>query len=177
MANSGDGRREVEAVRATTGRIRLDGPAPAPAEDGRAGTSDGAGEDRSLGALLKELTREGGTLVREEVALARAEVREKISVYERNVGAIAVGAGLLLAALLMAAAAVTRGLTVVLESVVGLDVAVWLAPLLLAIALFAIGYGMVKKAAAALRTEGVVPQRTVDSVREDKEWLERKVKA
>ena len=174
MADRADAHRQGEAVRQTTGRIRLEGPGP---EASSAPRADGLTDERSLGALLKELTREGGTLVREEVALAKAEMREKVSVYERSAGAIAAGAGLLLAALLLAAAAVTRGLTVLLEGVVGLDVAVWLAPLMLAVALFAIGYGLVKKGAAALRSEGVVPHRTVESVRADKEWIERKVKS
>jgi Putative Actinobacterial Holin-X, holin superfamily III len=176
MADPTDMRREGEAVRTTTGRIRLDGPAPAEAATARAAVG-AAGDDRSVGGLLKELAREGGTLVREEVALAKAEMREKASVYERNAGAIALGAGLLLAALLLAAEALTRGLTVLLEGLVGLEIAVWLAPLLLAAALFAVGYGMVKKGAAALRTEGVVPHRTLESIQEDKEWVERKVKS
>jgi hypothetical protein len=176
MADPTDMRREVDGVRTTTGRIRLDGPAPAEVVAARAAIG-AAGDDRSMGALLKELAREGGTLVREEVALAKAEMREKVSVFERNAGAIALGAGLLLAALLLAAEALTRGLTVLLEGLVGLEIAVWLAPLLLAAALFAVGYSMVKKGAAALRREGVVPHRTLESIQEDKEWVERKVKS
>ena len=142
---------------------------------GGASMFDGAADDRSVVDLVRELAQEGSTLVREEVALAKAEMREKLSVYERNAAAIAVGAGLLLAALLLAVAALNRGLTALLELAVGVGVAVWLAPLLLAGVTFAVGYGMVRRGIAGIGDEGLAPKRTIASVREDKEWVQRKV--
>lgn len=175
MAESRGTRNERDAVRTPTGRIRLDGRSETKIGPGAGG--EAPADERSVGALLKELGREGSMLVREEVALAKAEMREKVAAYERNAAAIAIGGGLLLAALLLGAEALTRGLTVILEAAFGLDIAVWLAPLVLAVLLFAIGMGMVKKGAAAIRHEGVVPHRTMETIKEDKEWVERKVRS
>ena len=50
-----------------------------------------AKEDRSLGELFAELANETGTLVRQEVALAQAEVVHKATKVGKNVGSLVVG--------------------------------------------------------------------------------------
>ena len=132
-------------------------------------------DDRSVGQLLREMAHEGERLIRQEVELAKAEVREKVSVYERNVTAIAVGAGLLVVALLLAGTALNHGLTVWLTGVVGLETAVWLAPLILTVLFGLMGYGIVMKGMRALRTEGVVPNQSMESLRQDAHWIRRRV--
>ncbi|HET9212609.1 MAG TPA: phage holin family protein, partial [Thermoanaerobaculia bacterium] len=56
-----------------------------------------------------------------------------------------------------------------------LGVAAWLAPLIVGIVLAAIGYSLVKKALATLKHEGIAPQRTTQSLQENKAWLKQKI--
>lgn len=135
-----------------------------------------AEDGRSLGKLVKDLGEEAGRLVREEVQLAKAEMREKLGVYERNSAKMAVGGALLLGALFVLLVAVNRGLTALLEQFVAIEIAVWLAPLILAVAVAAIGWSMVKGAQRAMSREGMVPQKTMETLREEKNWMKREAR-
>lgn len=143
--------------------------------DGRA--SPAATDARGLGDLVRELRDEATQLIRQEVALAKAEMREKVGIFQKNMTAMAVGTGLLLAAVLLLAWAVNMALTALLEGVVGVEVAVWLSPLVLAVLAGLVGLGMIRRAASALREEGVAPHETIETLKEDKRWAERKVKS
>ena len=134
-------------------------------------------DERSIPDLLRELSREAGNLVRGEAELAKAEVREKVDVYKKNVTGIAIGGALLLASVLLLMAAVNRGLTALLEGVVGLETAVWLAPLILAVVVAATGTAMLKGAIGRIRAEGLKPRDTVATLKDDARWIERKVKS
>ena len=133
------------------------------------------GDDRSLGQLIRELGDESSRLLREEVALAKAELREKARVYERNALKMAVGGVLLLGALFVLLVAVNRGLTALLEQWLPLEIAVWLAPLILAVVFALIGWSTFKSGQQAIRSEGITPQRTVETVREEKDWAKQKM--
>jgi hypothetical protein len=138
---------------------------------------DGNGrEERSLGDLLRELSSEGRTLVRQEVELARTEMAEKVSVYARNAASMAVGGALLLVAGMALATAIIYGLIVLFDSFMAFEVAVWLAPLLFAVVVGLIGWSMIGKAKEKLARESVVPRETVATLREDKDWVKRKVR-
>lgn len=134
-------------------------------------------DERSIPDLLRELSRDAGNLVRGEAELAKAEVREKVKVYTKNVTGIAIGGALLLASLLLLVAAINRGLTALLEGMVGLETAVWLAPLILAAIVAVVGYSMLKAGLARIRAEGLKPHDTVATLKEDARWIERKVKS
>ncbi len=67
------------------------------------------------------------------------------------------------------------GLTSLLNKFMSLGVAAWLAPLIVGIVLAAVGYSLVKKALATLKHEGIAPQRTTQSLQENKEWLKQKI--
>lgn len=138
---------------------------------------NGAYEDgRSIGQLLRELSSDGRTLVRQEVELAKAEMGEKVRFYTDHAISMAIGGGLLLVALLAVSTAVVYGLIVLFDLFLPFGVAVWLAPLALGTVLGVIGLGMVKKAKQTLARESVVPQRTVATLREDKDWVQSKVR-
>lgn len=133
-------------------------------------------DDRSLADLIRELGGESSRLVREEVELAKAEMREKLEVYERNLLKMLIGAALLLGAAAVLLVAVNRGLTVLLGEFVAAEVAVWLAPLILAVPAAAIGWGLVKAAQRAMKKEGVTPRQTVETLRQETEWAKREAK-
>ena len=53
---------------------------------------DGRHQDpRSIGDLIRELADEGRSLLRSEVSLVKAELTEKVHVYERKTSKIAIG--------------------------------------------------------------------------------------
>jgi len=62
-------------------------------------------EDRSIGQLLKELTQESSTLLKQEVNLAKTEMSEKVSRVGTNTAAVGVGGAVaLLGAMALVAA-------------------------------------------------------------------------
>jgi len=132
-------------------------------------------DDRSLGQLLKELTSETSTLLRQEVDLAKTEMTEKASRLGANLGAVAVGGAVAFLGALALLAAVVYGLTALLEPFISLRVAVWLAPLLVGLILAVVGNGMIKKALETLKRESITPQKTTQSLQENKEWLKTKI--
>lgn len=134
------------------------------------------GDARSIGDLLRELSLEGRTLVRQEVELAKTELAEKVSVYSRNAVSMAVGGALLLVALMAVGTAVIYGLIVLFDQFLPFEVAVWLGPLMFGAVIGLVGWSMIKKGRERMADEGLMPQRTVETLREDKDWLKSKVR-
>jgi hypothetical protein len=56
-----------------------------------------------------------------------------------------------------------------------LGVAVWLAPLIVGGILAAVGYSLVKKALETLKRESLTPEKTTQSLQENKAWLKEKI--
>lgn len=133
-------------------------------------------EERSFGQLVRELGAESSTLIREELRLAKAEMREKANVYEKNAAKMAAGGVFLAGALFMLLVALNRGLTVLLEGLVGAETALWLSPVILAVFAGIVGWSMVKAAQSAMRREGIMPEETVETLREEKDWVQREAR-
>lgn len=132
-------------------------------------------EERSFGQLFKELRDETTTLLRQEVDLAKTEITEKASRAGKNVGSLAIGGGVAFLGALALLAAVIYGLTSLLNQFMSVGVAIWLAPLIVGAVLAAIGYGLVQKALAALRRESLTPQRTTQTLQENRAWLKARM--
>lgn len=132
-------------------------------------------EDRSIGQLLKELRDETTTLLRQEVDLAKTEMGEKASRVGSNLGSLALGGGVAFLGALALLAAVVYGLTSLLDQFMSVGVAIWLAPLIVGLVLAAVGYSLLNKALATLRQESLTPQRTTQTLQENKEWLKSKM--
>jgi xanthine/uracil permease len=124
---------------------------------------------------LKELTSETSTLLRQEVDLAKTEMTEKASRLGTNLGSLAVGGAVLFLGALALLAAVVYGLTSLLDQFMSLGVAVWLAPLIVGLVLAAVGYSLVKAALETLKRESIAPQKTTETLQENKEWLKTKI--
>ena len=138
-------------------------------------TSTAGPRDRSIADLLKELRDESSTLLRQEVALAKTEMAEKASAYGKNAGAVAVGGAVAYAGALLLLAGVTVALALVLHRI-GMGVhGWWVAPLIVGGIVAAIGYSMINKGVAAMKRTSPVPEKTVQSLQEDKQWLANKV--
>jgi xanthine/uracil permease len=132
-------------------------------------------DDRSIGQLLKELTHESSTLLKQEMNLAKTEMSEKASRVGANLGEVAVGGGVAFLGAIALLLAVVYGLTSLLNKFMSLGVAAWLAPLIVGAVLAAVGYSLIKKALATLKQESITPQRTTQSLQENKAWLKQKI--
>ena len=119
--------------------------------------------DRSIAALLADLANETGTLVRQEIALFKAEIGEKLGRLGTGSGAIAAGGLIAFSGWLALIAAAILGLAKV--------VAPWLAALIVGVVVLAIGAGLLFFGKSRLAADTLVPRRTLNSLREDEEWI------
>ena len=124
-------------------------------------------EERSLGDLFTELASETGTLVRQEMALAQAELTTKATKAGKNVGYLAVGG----AVAFTAALALTASVILLLS----LWIPAWLAALLVALAIGFAAYSILTSALTALRKTDPVPRETIETLKEDAEWLKKEL--
>ncbi|MAT13829.1 MAG: hypothetical protein CMJ46_01000 [Planctomyces sp.] len=135
-------------------------------------------ERRSMSDLFKELRDESSLLLRQEVSLAKAEMAEKTAKFSRNIGYLIAGAGVAITSVLFFAMAGTVGLYNGLVAA-GLSHATsgWLAPLIIGLVISIIGYAMIQKGISTLRRASLLPEQTVDSMKQNKEWIKQKVKS
>jgi hypothetical protein len=124
-------------------------------------------DQRPLGELFSELAQETGTLVRQEVALAKTEVLVKAKTAAREGLLVVVGAGLALLAGL--------GFFAALILFVGTFVALWFAALIVGFGFAVAGAGLVFFGVRALKRVDPVPRETVRTMKENKLWLKEQV--
>ena len=124
-------------------------------------------EERSIGELFSELAGETSTLIRQEMALAQAEMTQKATKAGKNVGYLAVGGAIGYAGLLAIIAGVIMGLSYLMPA--------WIAALLVGIVIAISSYVMISSGLAALKKMDVKPTETVESIKEDAQWLKNLV--
>jgi hypothetical protein len=119
--------------------------------------------DKPIGEVASDLTRDISLLVRQEIALARAEISEKGKAAAPGLGMIG-GAGLLG---LMAAGAATACAVLVLA----LFLPGWLAALIVALVLTGVAYVLAKRGKEQVQSVGApIPTQTIETIKEDLEW-------
>jgi len=123
-------------------------------------------DDRSLGALLAELSRETGELVRKEIELATTEMTAKVKKAGVQVGFTAAGGALVHAGVLVLLAMLVIALT-------EMGLAAWLAALIVGVVALAVGYVLVNRGLSGLRDISIAPRQTIESVKEDARWTTR----
>ena len=113
----------------------------------------GATDERTLGELFGDLSRETSTLLRQEVALAKTELSGKASRLGKDAGMLAAGGALAYAGLLALIAA----------AIIGLAQAIpwWLSALIIGVVVAVIGGVMAQRGLANLRQENLAPEQTV----------------
>ena len=126
-------------------------------------------DDRSLKELIGDLSGSISTLFRKEIQLARAETSEKITQSMVAIGAIAAGAILALAALLVLLQAL-----VIAISEAGVPPG-W-ASLIVGVIVAAIAYFMIHKGTNDLKASSLAPDRTIDSLRRDTELVKEQTR-
>jgi hypothetical protein len=147
---------------------------------GRGGNGPGSRPEaeagKPIGVLFRDVLDKTRGLLRDELRLAKAELREQLALMGRNVAWISAGAGLALASILVLCIALNRGLTVLFAQFMDPEIAVWLVPLLLGLVLAGVGAALIMKGVKTLREHlSWVPEKTKQTLKEDKEWLRQKV--
>ena len=126
--------------------------------------------------LFKELRDQGTFLLREEIALAKKEISQKISSSAANATSIAAGAlgafcaiiFLLLAiSCLISQALIKRGVSV--------GWAVFFGLLIVAVIVGVISIVLILKGIQAMKKLSPVPEKTIETLKEDKRWAQNKI--
>jgi hypothetical protein len=121
-----------------------------------------------MGELFAELASDTGTLIRQEVALAKIELTQKFSNTGKEIGRLAAGGAIAYGAFLAIMAAGIGLLTQVLPW--------WGAALVVGILVGIVGGFLVANALSALRKTDVMPHKTVDTLKEDAQWARNQMK-
>ena len=157
--------------------VRGDGAVPdvrTPAE--RAAMRGGdRGDERSIGDLIKDLRDETTTLVQQELALAKTEISEKASQAAKNSAYVGVGAVLCYLGLFFALTALAVVLALALDAMGLDDHGYWLGPLIVGAIVGIVGWSYTQKGLKTLKHQSLTPDKTVQSLQEDKQWLQEKV--
>ena len=124
-------------------------------------------EERPLGELLGDLVNETTTLVRNEVALAKVELTQKATKVGRNVGSLVIGGAIGYAALLAFGAALIMLLDRVMPA--------WVAALIVGAIVACVAWLLISKAITELRRIDLKPQETVESLKEDAQWIKDQI--
>ncbi len=134
-------------------------------------------EERSLGDLFSELATETSTLVRQEVALAQTELTQKATSVGKNVGFLVAGGAVGYTALLVILAAVVIGLTQLISNLSGWQTitSAWIAAAIVGLVVGIVAYVLVTSALAKLKNTELTPRQTVETLKEDAEWLKNQV--
>lgn len=130
----------------------------------------------TIGSLLSDLREESTTLLRQEIALAKAELNEKASRVGKGAMEIAAGGALAYAGLIVLLIGIAMLVSRVLVGFgVTTETAVWLGPVSVGIIVAAVGGVLLAKAKHALSGDKLFPHETVDSLKEDKRWVQNKL--
>jgi hypothetical protein len=115
-------------------------------------------DDRSIGELIGDLTRETTQLVRQEINLAKTEMTVKAAKVGKDIGLIAAGGVLAFTGVLALVAFLILGL-------VRLGLGPWLAALIVGLVLAGIGAALAMSGLKKLREVDPVPHQTVEALK------------
>ncbi|MBW3630960.1 MAG: phage holin family protein [Gemmatimonadetes bacterium] len=134
--------------------------------NGRTAAGAGSGREPSIGELFGQLSSDAGRLIQSEVALAKAELRETTSMLVRDASKLAAAAALGLLGALAATAFLIVGLGDLLDNY-------WASALLVTIVYLAVAGFLAKSAMNEIKRNGVKPEETLATLREDATWAKR----
>lgn len=132
-------------------------PAPRPTE----------GAEPSIGELLRRVTDDSSELVRQEIALARVEIRESLATLSQDAAKASIGLGLALVGVLALTAFLIAGLGSLLGD------RYWLAALIVGAIFLVVGIVLGRNALGDMKRHGLVPDQTAESLRRDAAWAKR----
>jgi len=118
--------------------------------------------NRSLAGLVADLARDMTGLVRTELELAKTEMTEKAGQAAGGVAFLAAGGFIAFAGLLVLLACAVLALSLVVQP--------WLAALIVGVVVIGLGVALMLMGRNKLRPANLQPNRTMDTLRDDKDW-------
>ncbi|WP_456269243.1 phage holin family protein [Kushneria sp. AK178] len=134
-----------------------------PGIDERQSADDNGDAPRGMVGMLSSLLNDVTSLVRQEIALGKAEMQQNIKRAGAAIASMVVAGAVLNAGLLVLLAAAVLGLSNVL--------APWLSALIVGAVVALIGMSMMKKARNTLSTQAMTPDRTAENLQRDQSML------
>jgi len=125
--------------------------------------------DRTLGEMFADLSRETRTLVQQEIQLAKTELTEKASKLGK-------GAGLMVGGGLIAYGGVLAMVAAVVLALIAIGLPPWAAALASGVLMAGAGYFLFRSGLAALRPHEWKPRQTIDTLKENAQWLKAQTK-
>ena len=133
-------------------------------------------ESRSLADLIRDLRDESTALLRQEVALAKTEMSEKASKAGRNVAYLAIGGAVAFLGSIFLLLAASYGIALAINETDWAPHGTWIGPLIVGAVVAAVGAVLISKAKHTLQETSLVPEKTMETLREDKQWAQAKVR-
>ena len=124
--------------------------------------------ERSVATLLSDLARDFSLLIRQEVALAKAEASEKVGQLGMGIGMMAAGGFVAFAGLIVLMFAGVYALSLVMEP--------WQAALIVGGVVTLLGLILVFVGKSKLSADKLTPQRTIQSIKDDARWAKEQVR-
>jgi hypothetical protein len=130
----------------------------------------------SIPVLLRELRDETTTLLRQEVALAKTELKDNFSHLTNHAMHVAIGAFVAYAGIIVLLIGIGQLLGALLIRA-GVDerVANWASTAVVGLVVAVIGWAMLAKAKHAMAHEDIKPHQTIETMRENKQWVQSKL--
>ena len=130
----------------------------------------------SIPGLLRELRDETTTLFRQEVALAKTELKQNVSKMGGHIAQMAMGGFVAYAGIIVLLIGIGHLLgALFIRMGMSEGLAEWLAPTLVGLIVAIVGWLMLAKAKAAFAHDDLTPRQTLDSLRTNKEWAQSKL--
>lgn len=166
-----DTRRDLDATTRQSTYGAYDEPSKIGPDDGR---PSGDRDRNSITGLIRELRDETADLLRQEMALMRAEMSEKASKAGRNAASAGAGGAIALIGTTIILQALAVGAAILLVRWGWETNGWWIGPLIVGGVVALVGYILLQKGVTTLKHMSPAPQKTIDSLKEDKEWIKEK---
>ena len=124
----------------------------------------------SLGELVSRLTNQTGVLIRQEITLAKVELRETGAMLARDTAKVGAGVVIAWTGLLALTAAFIVGLAQLFDNY-------WLAALVVGAVYVLVGWMLARGAMADVRRNGLGPKETIETLRDDAEWAKEQTRS
>ncbi len=130
-------------------------------------SSSNIDSEPSIGDLFTGLTEDMTRLLRQEIELARVETTQKINRAMRSVIMLAAGGFVAYAGLILLFIAIAVGLSNWMP--------LWLSTLIVSVVALVVGAVLIGSGRSSLSNLTVVPENTVESIKEDARWAKEQV--
>ena len=154
-------RKEIESTPEEA--LRFKSAAPPPSQD--------------LRDLISSLTKDASCWIRQETALAKTEITEKVSTVGKNATLMVAGGFTLYAGAVVLLLAFSEGLAAAFRTLeLGPSVSRLLGMLIVGVIVVGLGLAICVRARKELSMNELKPERTKDTLKETKNWAESKIK-